>query len=343
MQLDIRIDEIARMTDSCSVELVESIQTLWSGYGEIARVSLLEREQHDGKTVIVKHICPPEDPDHKYGWASDVSHQRKLKSYEVELNWYRNFSGRCGCDCQVPDFVAGEQLDSTWLIILEDLDAAGFWVRRQSVNDAQLDACLKWLANFHATFLVDTQLCGVSRHAGLWPVGTYWHLETRPCELAAMEDGALKKAAVEIDARLNDARFQTIVHGDAKLANFCFSKDDQVAAVDFQYVGGGCGMKDVAYFISSCFNERECKQREQELLDRYFCHLKTAVEARECKLSSAEPCPFADLESEWRSLYPFAWADFYRFLSGWSPGHWKMHEYSERVTKQVLQTLAFDT
>jgi len=40
------------------------------------------------------------------------------------------------------------------------------------------------------------------------------------------------------------------VHGDAKLANFCFSRDGKkVAAVDFQYVDGGCGMKDLSRII----------------------------------------------------------------------------------------------
>jgi hypothetical protein len=29
--------------------------------------------------------------------------------------------------------------------------------------------------------------------------------------------------------------------------------EGNVAALDFQYVGGGCGMKDVAFFVDSAF------------------------------------------------------------------------------------------
>ena len=336
MEQPLPTSRIAELTQSDRAEFIETIQSLWSGYGEIARVRLHGNKHRDGQTVIVKHVCPPDDPNHKYGWASDVSHLRKLKSYEVELNWYRGSADRCSTACRLPKFIAGKQVDSTWLILLEDLDASGFSIRLRCVNEAQLNACLKWLANFHATFLVDQHLGDSLSHDGLWPIGTYWHLETRPDELAAMDDGPLKQAAAAIDHRLNTARFQTIVHGDAKLANFCFSNADQVAAVDFQYVGGGCGMKDVAYFISSCFSDQECEQREQELLDRYFGHLESAITSSTNETTSI---PFAALETEWRSLYPFAWADFYRFLSGWSPGHWKMHGYSERMTQRVLAEL----
>ena len=129
-------------------------------------------------------------------------------------------------------------------------------------------------------------------------------------------------------------RFQTFIHGDAKLANFCFSADaTQVAAVDFQYVGGGCGMKDVAYFIGSCLYEDACEQHEAALLDVYFNALKDALESR-----GRDVDPHA-IEQEWRALYPVAWTDFHRFMKGWSPGHWKIHSYSERLSRQVLAQL----
>ena len=128
--------------------------------------------------------------------------------------------------------------------MLEDIDAAGFPERRRDPGPGGIDACLRWLAAFHARFL------GVAPD-GLWKNGTYWHLATRQDELAAIEDPELREAAPLLDQKLRACVFQTLVHGDAKPANFCFARGgSSVAAVDFQYVGGGCGMKDVAYLLS---------------------------------------------------------------------------------------------
>ncbi len=127
---------------------------------------------------------------------------------------------------------------------------------------------MKWLANFHVTFLTQ-------KPEGLWEIGTYWNLDTRPDEFDKIEPQELKAKAHLIDNLLNQCRFQTIVHGDAKLTNFCFSKNGKnIAAVDFQYVGGGCGMKDVAYFLGSCLSSSECESYEKELLGYYFSEME---------------------------------------------------------------------
>lgn len=307
-----------------SIMGTEAVQALWGGYGQIVRCHLNGGPQ---PSVIVKHVRWPDQRDHPYGWTSDLSHERKLESYRVETAWYDRYAATTTEACRVPRCLALETRADEVIMVMEDLDAFGFAGRRDRVNDAELDACLSWLANFHAIFM------GKSPD-GLWPTGTYWHLATRPDEFDALEDGPLKSAASTIDRQLADSPFQTFVHGDAKLANFCFSDDGRrAAAVDFQYIGGGCGMKDVAYFISSCLDEDESERLAADLLDRYFALLAEAL-GRSGKALDVDA-----LEADWRALYPVAWTDFYRFLQGWSPGHWKLHRYSERLAREVLEQL----
>ena len=317
---------IAEATGATRCWEVGVVQSLWSGYGAILRYGL---EGTTRTSVIVKHVSPPKAAQHPRGWNTDRSHTRKLKSYQVESAWYQNYAGRCGAGSRVPECLAVERQGDEVMLLLEDLDAAGYDERRSAVNSSELSACLAWLAQFHATFLG-------SAAEGLWECGTYWHLETRPDELEqlATEDPALMGAAGAIDAKLKRSNYQTLVHGDAKLANFCFSPDGaSVAAVDFQYVGRGCGMKDVAYFIGSCLGEEACERQAPTLLDFYFNALRSAL------AEIGAPVDPDALEADWRALYPVAWTDFHRFLKGWSPGHWKIHNYSERLAKDVLAQL----
>lgn len=300
------------------------VQTLWSGYGSIVRYTL---EGASVPSVILKHVHFPNEQRHPRGWNSDFSHHRKVRSYQVETTWYQQWSKRCSASCRVPRCLAVEIVEDDVLLLLEDLDAAGFSGRCSTVTEPELNACLQWLASFHATFMQQ-------KPDGLWKKGTYWHLETRPEELEVLEDLRLKAAAPKIDSMLDQATFQTLVHGDAKVANFCFSHDMcRAAAVDFQYVGGGCGMKDVAYFLGSCFDEYVCETRETEFLDRYFLYLHRALNTSDSSIDSDA------VEAEWRALYPVAGTDFYRFLQGWSPGHWKIHRYSERLANEVLNAI----
>ncbi len=305
-----------------------TLQSLWSGYGRIERVICA-----GDQTAILKWISPRASAPHPRGAGGPTSHARKLRSYAVESAFYQDWSSRCLSE-RVPTLLGhhvGES-DERWLL-LEDLDAAGYAARCSRLNDAQLSACLRWLAGFHARFLSAAH----EPPNGLWPEGTYWHLATRPDELSRMGPSALKDAAAELDTRLSSCRFQGLVHGDAKLANFCFGVDAlgeaRVAAVDFQYVGGGCGMKDLVYFLGSALTENECETRDQECIDLYFEHLRSA-------LGSRGEGPLArEVEAEWRPLYPVAWADFHRFLLGWAPGHPKAHSYTERMTNNALALL----
>lgn len=305
---------------------VGRVQRLWGGYGSIDRYDLIDAGL---PSIIVKHVRPPRQQRHPRGWSTNLSHERKLRSYHVETRWYEQRASACDEACRIPRCLAVEHHPDEIWILLDDLDAAGFPDRKTHAGLEGLEsirACLTWLAHFHARFMgTDTD--------GLWEVGTYWHLATRPDELAALDDADLKLEAARIDRILSAAPFQTLVHGDAKLANFCFASDGRVAAVDFQYVGGGCGMKDVAYFIGSCLDEEDCEVLEERLLAIYFNALRQALARYRVGIDAAA------VEAAWRPLYRLAWTDFHRFLKGWSPKHWKLHGYSERMARAVIADL----
>jgi hypothetical protein len=308
---------ILQTTGANSLFIKEVIQELWSGYGKIMRIGL---ESASLESVVVKYVQLPIYKHHPRGWNTDIGHQRKVQSYAVETTWYDKYSQ--DSQARLPKCLAIEKQGDEVLMVLEDLDEAGYPLRKGVISWEEIKACLAWLAQFHASYLGQTP-------EGLWEVGTYWHLATRPQELQVLADQKLKAAAHLIDDQLNNCEYKTFVHGDAKLANFCFSEEGEVAGVDFQYVGGGCGMKDVAYFIGSCLREKDCERLEDQILDTYFGYLQGELGAKNDAL-----------EKEWRSLYPVAWADFHRFLKGWSPGHWKINSYSERITTAVIKSLS---
>lgn len=302
---------ICEATGATSAHLGEPIQQLWAGYGEIRRVPLTGAA---APSAVLKRVTPP----HVDGWGR--GHQRKLRSYQVETAFYRGFAARCGERCRVPRHIASAATDSEFRILLEDLDEAGFPARRHNPQGGHLELCLAWLANLHATFLGEAP-------TELWPQGTYWHLATRPDELALIDDEELRAAAPRIDDALAGARFKTFVHGDAKPANFCFSRDGRaVAAVDFQYVGGGCGMKDVAYL---CSHDRDWQRH----LDTYFGHLRSALS----DIEGREPIDADAVEAEGRALYPLALADFHRFLAGWSASRRTLEGYRETLRHPAVE------
>ncbi|MBS2036760.1 phosphotransferase [bacterium] len=258
------------------------IQRLWGGYGDLRRVYL-----ENGTSVILKLVRPPQEA------RLSASDRRKRLSYEVERAWYLGPARQCDERCRVARLLEVERAGEICLMLLEDLANAGYAPGRPP----NIGAGLSWLAHFHRRFLG-------SRPEGLWEQGGYWHLETRQDELNRMPAGPLKDSAGLLDRCLRRARFQTLIHGDSKPANFLWHGQGRAAAVDFQYVGVGCGIRDVAYYLDCCLSHRGAEAEIEDWLDFYFREL------------AADP----ELESEWRRLFPVAWIDYARFYQGWGRG-----------------------
>ena len=309
------------------------VRSWWGGYGQILRVHL-EGCSAAPPTVVVKRVAPPRD-------EGGISHERKCKSYKVEQAFYETCAAKLDpMVCRVPTLLCSDNsTKGETLFVLEDLDApaAGFDGRRHSLDLDGARACVSWLAHFHRAFLgARDRPGGPPPPAGLWDQGCYWHLATRPDEHAAMDRrDPLRENATGLDALLRGAQHQTLLHGDAKLANFCWRRrggdggGPPVAAVDFQYCGWGVGVLDVAYCLGAFPGVDRLDLNGPQLLDLYFSELGAGPE----------------VEAEWRALHCVAVADFERFLAGWAGSSWRRSGFvGEKVAEAIalVQTPAKD-
>ena len=292
--------EALRFAKLCISDDVTSVKTspiarLWGGMGVIYRVSTKEGD------FVLKYMDPrvPSQPS--------IGDQRKLDSYVVEAAFYKNYSqsllekgvGLARC-------LHVEQEGNKTIICLSVLENAP--------NDDYYELTIEWLAHFHATTW--QQDC-----PGLQEVGTYWHLGTRPQEWQGMSnsnkglEGRLKRAAPAIDLWLKDSPIQSWVHGDAKDANVMWNGNG-VAMCDFQYVGRGCPLQDLCYFL--CSNG---VADDEQYVDLYYDKLCS-------KLLDVAPPNRHDFDVALELSY----CDYLRFMYGW--GQW-----GSDITKRVMKTL----
>lgn len=294
----------------------ESVATLWAGYGKILRYHTRESAP---RSVILKQIRFPR------AGGADRGHQRKVRSYEVEKTFYERFAQLSRERARVPVLLAAARRDDEFWLLLEDIDAAGYPSRPRAGRSEVTRAGLEWLAAFHAAHL------GRKPH-GLWEEGSYWYLSTRPDEHNAIKGHPLHALAPELDRRLRRARHRTLVHGDPKLENFCAQggPHPRFAAVDFQYVGGGVGVRDVVYFIGSAVEPARVEAELPRLLDDYFRALH-----QEHRAQGGTSRELEEVEAEWRELVPVAWLDFYRFTLGWSSAWAQSDVYAQKLLREL--------
>jgi hypothetical protein len=143
--------EILEKTGASTIIGTQSVQTLWSGYGEIKRYFLKGWKY---PSVIVKHIILPNANNHR-GWNTSLSHQRKLTSYQVERTWYKEFAPLTVTNCRVPHSYNTVEEGAELLLILEDLDAIGYHIRLQTTGSCNNRKCQK------LTYLVGVFPCKI--------------------------------------------------------------------------------------------------------------------------------------------------------------------------------------
>lgn len=307
--------DLLRRELGLEVTELRAFASLWAGFGA------LYRTRGPSGALVLKVI------DLERTRAPDPSTRRKRESYLVEERFYRLYSEEF--PDLLPRFYGSLRTGALLVLVLEDLTTSSEGTRTTAGRDPEdvsrpprhrsrppcaafdggsggdVDAVLRWLAAFHARTLTRSP-------EALWERGTYFHLATRLDEFERIPPGPLRAQARALDQRLREARHQSWVHGDAKPANFLIARSTPptVRAVDFQYVGRGPGIVDVAYFANAVLPGDAPLARSLAIRDAYLTHLSGFL----------PPELAREVLEEWRGLYGIAWADFHRFLLGWAPG-----------------------
>ena len=295
--------------------------------------------------LIIKSITPPSGPEHYH-------HKTKLQSYQNEKTFYENYAHFYAEYCKIPTFHfsylndndidqdenAKNQLDEIKLV-LEDLVAYGTpnnLPNKTWLEWDQVKKIISWLAGFHAKGLILISE-GNYNSSDLWQRGTYWNLPSRQHNHKNMPESDLKEFATDIDIKLVNSKFFTIIHGDSKLPNFMVNDEfTKISGFDFQWTGRGCGLQDVYYLLTSCY-KLEIGEETERVLPFYFEELEKYLNGK------FDRQKFDDLVTDWSGLWSFIVADFERMIRSWLPQEkmpaYKLTNYSDFHVKKVIQLL----
>jgi hypothetical protein len=244
---------------------------------------------------------------------------------------------------------------------------------RTVLNAIQVTAALDWLSSFHAFWwpripsldraqLVRPPLQEVTtdgqdaRHTSVWLNGGYTYLATRRAEYAALaashesewwsltdweaDEFSLAELVASVLAPKQDgwspiAEYTTLIHGDVKSENLFTSQSGEEAVFyDFQYVGLGLGVCDLAKLFTCSVpldmlvddrpvpRELAMAAGEKKMLERYLARLQR---------ESGKTYEWEIFVNHWE----MALVDWLRFQASW--GFWGNTEWLESRVRFVLK------
>jgi len=337
-----------------------------AGYGEVNQLKLHFSHADESGTalgdldLIVKRFSPKPLHDALLGSISAVRHDRHMRSFVVEAAFYVNLSAALSTSgLALPRlFYATEpSVEKPFSLVLEDLSRSfprGANAKLRHMSSDEVFAAVRWLAGFHARFWEDPR----TEERGLWPRGSYWHLdllgrlemesvaETYSNQyISNAEWKRLRAAAKAIDRRLagqaasalhnqttpGGHRFRTLLHGDAKPANILCSPGhgDQVtcAGIDFSWVGEGYGMYDIMYLLWG--------EHTQDTVDEYLFHYHAEL-LRNLPRSAGIDYRFSVM----RQHFELCVVDFIRWWAGFKDGaHFWAMPWALDILREVLHRL----
>ncbi|CAG7939910.1 unnamed protein product [Penicillium nalgiovense] len=283
---------------------------------------------------------------------------------------------KCAASTRDMDAADSSELSGLMATIMVDLrpefPVAGG--KRGALNRTQVRAALDWLAGFHCRsrgllpasldeyVLPPLEECTRRECShkdvgkGLWLNGGYTYLATRSKEYASLaqdsdsewsdalckvSEGCSLSVAEMVALFLTPCgrAIESYIHGDVKSDNlFTTASGDRVAFFDFQYVGLGLGVCDLAKLLTcsvplhmlvddnGVFPEQlSMCDGEKALLERYRMSLLQDEESEESELYEWEA-----FKRHWET----ALVDWCRFQASW--GFWGNTEWLEARVRSIL-------
>jgi hypothetical protein len=261
--------------------VVTRVERQWIGTGligqNVAFSLTYDRPAPDAPTSVVGKFPSPEP--HRRATA------KALRLYEREVGFYQEIAGTV--DVRIPAcYLADIDLDTCdFVLLLEDLRPAvqGDQLAGCSLDEAML--AMDELAGLHAPRWGDPTLANIewlgqyddeqshemirSMYQGLWPRFAAQYGPSLTSDALALGEAF---GASMSDWRRSWTPPYCVTHGDYRLDNMLFGTEQggyPLATVDWQTVGHGPGILDVAYFIGNGPRVLDRRRHEIDLLKRY--------------------------------------------------------------------------
>jgi len=223
-----------------------------------------------------------------------------LRMYTREAGFFGELAHRAPMRIPTCHHNAVDHETSQFVLVMEDIGALRGVDQIEGMAVADAERAVDGLAAWHATWwgqaavLAESGLTvslGDEIYKAVLPLvfGEGWEKLNAELDIpeAIVAVGPHWTAAMP---RLLDglaAEPTTMIHGDFRADNLFFEADGSVAAVDFQLIGTGRGVYDLAYFVTQSLTPANASEHERALFDRWTSSLLAAG------------VPAADLETAW--------------------------------------------
>jgi aminoglycoside/choline kinase family phosphotransferase len=276
------VDELdaAWLSHHLSLRGITNVTVTSVGQGQVAHCYRLSIEHDAGTSSVIAKV--PSNNDVSRATAA-LQHL-----YEREVSFYQHLASSIAT--RTPRCYVAERDDTdNFLLLLEDLSPSAVIDQFAGVSLASARAGLSALAGLHGPTHARTEL-----HDAPWLRGV--STELRPLYesvLPILFDQFLERYDARLDEELRTmvlalkdrlalfseyvTPFPCVTHGDFRTDNLLIDACGgavALAVVDWQTVGVGSPLLDVAYFLTTSLSPEDCAGHEFELLDYYLTKMR---------------------------------------------------------------------